>query len=163
MRYSLRNLSACAISCLFYCFNPAVAQQISTPTNIQLEIETETGARCKVFSGGPTLGVTGGNQPLSYFNTAPDENPQDFFGMISLSIPLDFRTGKARDLCYKMADVEVRKKRMDVYLELFERGAITKDEMDIMREELFPVPNKGGDREKLSNGGKPQAIISYDN
>ena len=162
MRDSLRALSACAVSGLLYCFNPAVAQQISTPTNIQLEIETETGARCRVFAGGPTLGITGGNQPLTYFNTVQD-NPQDFYGMMSLSIPIGGGSGKAKELCYTMADIEVRKKRMDVYLELFERGVVTQEEVDAIRQELFPTPKPKPGEQSTSSRVRPQAIISYNN
>ena len=115
-----------------------------------------------MFTGGPILGVTGGNQPLTYFNTAQD-NPQDFFGMMSLSIPIGGGSGRAKELCYTMADIEVRKKKMDVYLELFERGVVTKEEVDAVRQELFPSPKPKPGDQSTSGNITPQAVISYNN
>ena len=159
MRNSLRAISACAVTGLLNCLNPALAQQIPNPTNMQMEIETETGARCRVFSGGPTLNVSGGNQPLTYFNSIKDD-PQDFFGMVSLSIPLDLSVGKAKSLCYGMADIEIRKKKMDVYLELFERGIVTNEEVDALRQELFPSAKSSGLKPQ-SSARRPMAVVSY--
>ena len=165
MRYTLRTLSACAISCLFYGVSPSLAQQVPSPTNLQLEIETETGARCRVFSGGPTLNVSGGNQPLTYFNVGQD-TPQDFYGMVSLSVPIGGNSAKSQEFCHKMADLEIKKKKMDIYLELFERGVLSKEEVDNIREELFPSPvvRKEPKQRKISADGKyPQVIVSYNN
>lgn len=102
------------------------------------------------------MGVTAGNQPLSYFNT--QESPQDLYGMLSLSVPIGGGASRSREICFQMGELELKKKKLDIYFELFERGVVTQDEIDTLRQSLFPTPSNS---KPNSVKVRPQATIRY--
>jgi hypothetical protein len=129
------------------------AQQIILPTS-QLEVETETGTRCRSQTTSPSLNVSGGNYAP---NNIVGQEDKGAYGLITMTVPLFSQDGKNNALCQSIADLEAKKKKLDIYLELMERGLITESEVDALRKELFPQP-KSYDKQNDAKV-RPQATV----
>lgn len=134
------------------------AQQIILPTS-QLEVETETGSRCRTQSTSPSLNLSGGNYAP---NNVIGQEDKGAYGLVTVTIPLFSQDAKNNALCQNIAELEAKKKKLDIYLELMERGLITEAEVDALRKELFPQPK--GYTQQNDARVTPQATIrDHDN
>lgn len=153
-----RLLVACAAAGMFCNPSAVSAQQIILPTS-QLEVETETGTRCRTQSTSPSLNLSGGNYAP---NNIIGQEDKGGYGLVTMTIPLFSQDGKNNALCQNIAELEAKKKKLDIYLELMERGLISEEEVNALRKELFPQP-KSYDKQNDAMATPQATIRAHDN